>query len=248
LVSSSLFDQVQAVFRGHNQPKYKKRDFAFGGMLRCAYDDCTVTAEIKKNRYIYYRCTGYRGKCALPYFREEELGNRLGQVLKDIHIPDDILTQLQRSLLHDQSRAEAHGKSESERLRNRLALVRRRNEQAYLDKLDGKITESFWEAKVSEWTEEERQIRKAFDGLEQQKPERILDGIRILELANKAYFLYVKQQPAEKAKLLRIVLSNCKIDAASIDPTYRKPFDLIFQRVQNREWLGRVDSNHHRLH
>ncbi len=129
-----------------------------------------------------------------------------------------------------------------------MAQVRRRNEQAYLDKLDGKITESFWEARSSEWNEEEQEILRALDRSAQQNSERILDGIKILELANKAYFLYVKQQPAEKAKLLRIVLSNCKIDAASVDPTYRKPFDLTFQRVQNGEWLGRVDSNHHRLH
>jgi hypothetical protein len=64
-----------------------------------------------------------------------------------------------------------------------------------------------------------------------------------LELANKAYFLYLRQPPAEKAKLLRIVLSNCKIDAATVDPTYRKPFDLIFQRVKNEEWLPGLDSN-----
>jgi DNA invertase Pin-like site-specific DNA recombinase len=243
LIRRALFDQVQAIFRGHNQPKYKKREFAFGGLLHCAYDDCTVTAEIKKNRYIYYRCTGYRGKCALPYIREEELGERLGQILRDIHIPDGVLAQLEQSLLHDKSRADTYGKSESERLRNRLAQVRSRIEQAYLDKLDGKITEAFWAAKASEWNQEEQQILMAVQGVEQQSPERILDGVRILELANKAYFLYLKQPPVEKAKLLRIVLSNCKIDAASVDPTYRKPFDLIFQRARNKEWLPGLDSN-----
>jgi len=243
LVSRSLFDQVQNVFRGHNQPKYKKRAFAFGGLLQCAYDGCTVTAEIKKSRYVYYHCTGYRGKCALPYFREEELGNRLGQILKDIHIPDDVLEQLRQSLLHDNDRADAHSQSESERLRTRLAQVRRRIEQAYLDKLDGKIAEAFWVAKSSEWNQEEQQILMALDGLERQSPDRLLDGVRILELANKAYFLYLKQPPTEKAKLLRIVLSNCKIDAASLDPTYRKPFDVIFQRVKKEEWLPGLDSN-----
>jgi site-specific DNA recombinase len=70
-----------------------------------------------------------------------------------------------------------------------------------------------------------------------------MDSVRILELANKAYFLYLKQPPAEKAKLLRIVLSNCKVDAVSVYPTYRKPFDLIFQRVKNEEWLPGLDSN-----
>lgn len=47
-----------------------------------------VTAEIQKNRYTCYRCTGFRGKCELPYFREEELASRLGKVLQDIHIPE----------------------------------------------------------------------------------------------------------------------------------------------------------------
>ena len=76
LVSAELFDRVQAVFRGRNKPKYRKHDFAFAGLLRCAYDNCMVTAEIQKNRYTYYRCTGFRGKCALPYFREDELASR----------------------------------------------------------------------------------------------------------------------------------------------------------------------------
>jgi site-specific DNA recombinase len=243
LISDVLFDQVQAVFRGHNQPKYRKREFAFGGLLRCAYDDCTITAELKKNRYTYYRCTGYRGKCPLPYFREEEVGKRLGQILEDIHIPDDVLIQMEKSLLNDKGRAETHGKAENERLRSRLAQVRRRLEQAYLDKLDGKITESFWEEKSSEWNQDQETILIALQALEQQSPERIADGVRILELANKAYFLYLRQPPVEKAKLLRIVLSNCKVDALSVYPTYRKPFDLIFKRVRTKEWLPGLDSN-----
>jgi hypothetical protein len=39
-----------------------------------------------------------------------------------------------------------------------------------------------------------------------------------------------------------MVLSNCKIDAASLEPTYRKPFDLIFQRVKKEEWLALEDD------
>src|SRR5277367_1552970 len=144
LVSRSLFDQVQAVFQGHNQPKYKKREFAFGGLLQCAYDDCSVTAEIKKGRYTYYHCTGYRGKCALPYFREEELGDRLGQILKNIHIPDDILAQLQSALLSDKGREGEIMVQQSERLAARLAQIHGRMDRAYTDRLDGKISEEFW--------------------------------------------------------------------------------------------------------
>jgi site-specific DNA recombinase len=243
LVTADRFEQVQAVFRGHNKPKYQKHEFAFRGLLTCAYDDCLVTAEIKKGKYTYYHCTGHRGKCALPYFPEEALGERLGQILKDIHIPDDVLAKLKSSLLADRSGRDSTFKQQKERLNERLGLVRRRIEQMYLDKLDGKVSEELWLRKSAEWQQEEQRVMMAMQGLENASPDRILDGARILELANKAHFLYLRQTSAEKAALLKMVLSNCAVDAASIYPTYRKPFDLIFAQGQNGGWRARRDSN-----
>ena len=238
LISADTFDRVQDVFHGYNKPKYRKHDFAFRGLLACAYDRCLITAEMKKGKYTYYHCTGFRGKCDLPYFREEELADRLGGILRDIHIPDDVLAQLEKSLLTDKTAQERAQSQQRERLQQRLASVRNRLDKAYVDKLEGKISDEFWSRKAEEWQIEEQQIKMAIQGLQQIGPDRILDGVRILELANKAYFLYLKQSPTEKAKLLKMVLSNCSIDAVSIHPTYRKPFDLIFARAKNEEWCG----------
>ena len=71
----------------------------------------------------------------------------------------------------------------------------------------------------------------------------MLSEQRILELANKAYFLYVTRKPAEQAELLRKVLLNCEIDGVSVYPTYRKPFDLICKRAKTKGWSGREDLN-----
>jgi hypothetical protein len=62
--------------------------------------------------------------------------------------------------------------------------------------------------------------------------QKVLNAKRILELANNIHFLYVRQNPAQQAKLIKMVLSNCKFDSVSVYPTYRKPFDVIFQRAQ----------------
>jgi len=62
-------------------------------------------------------------------------------------------------------------------------------------------------------------------------------------LANKAHFLYFTRKQAERGRLLKSVLLNCDTDAVSFVPTYRKPFDLIFQRAKNEEWSGREDLN-----
>ena len=235
---------MQDVFHGHNRPKYRNHEFAFAGLLKCAYDDCTVTAEIQKGKYTYYHCTGFRGECGLPYFREENLANRLGAALRDIQIPDEILAQLNNSLLGGRDREREAVQREQGRLQQRLADVRRRIDQAYLDKVDSKIPKDFWRRKSVEWQTEEQQVLAAISILDGCKPENLVDAARALELANKAYSLYLRQKPAEQAKLLRIVLSNCAVDAISVYPTYRKPFDLIFMRAKNEEWYARVDSNH----
>jgi len=129
-------------------------------------------------------------------------------------------------------------------LERELAALHVRMDAAYTDKLDGKITEEFWQRKQADWQTEELRIKSLVGGLEEDKSrERLLDVQRILELAKDAYFLYLTRKPAEQAELLRNVLLNCSIDAVSLYPTYRKPFDLIFNRAKNEEWSGREDLN-----
>jgi len=67
----------------------------------------------------------------------------------------------------------------------------------------------------------------ALKGLSEAKAAHVKDGARISELANTACFLYIKQDPKEKTRLLGIVLSNRRTNPVSLYPTYRKPFELI---------------------
>ena len=115
--------------------------------------------------------------------------------------------------------------------------------QAYADKLDGKISEDFWQRQMNQWQAEERQVQQAIDTMAQPKADIVLNAQRTLELAKNAYFLYLTQKPAEQAELLKKVLLNCSIDAVSVTPTYRKPFDMIFERAKSKEWSGWADLN-----
>ena len=244
LISPELYARAQAVLNGHHKPKYGKHEIAFRGMLTCAHDDCTVTAELKKNKYVYYRCTGHRGKCALPRFREEEIAERMGHVLRDVSIPEEVVQSISASLerVHVQMRKNAA--NDRARLERELASLYTRMDATYLDKLDGKISEEFWQRKQRDWQAEELRIQSLVSGPgEDQTGERLLNMQRILELAQNAHSLYLTRKPSEQAELLKNVLLNCNIDAVSLYPTYRKPFDLIFNRTQNEEWSGREDLN-----
>lgn len=72
---------------------------------------------------------------------------------------------------------------------------------AYIDKLDGKISEEFWGRKAAEWRFGEQQVKVALDDLTTADlGDRALDAQRVLELANKAYLLYLSQDSAEKGQ------------------------------------------------
>jgi hypothetical protein len=96
---------------------------------------------------------------------------------------------------------------------------------------------------MSQWQSEEQQVKLSMEALKESKTDCALNAQRTLELAHVAYSLYLTQKPAEQAELLKKVLLNCSIDAVSVTPTYRKPFDMIFERAKNKEWSGREDLN-----
>jgi hypothetical protein len=73
--------------------------------------------------------------------------------------------------------------------------------------------------------------------------EKLGEVLKGIQIPHKAYPLYLTRNPVGQAQLLQIVLLNCAIDGTSIRPTYKKPFDLIFQRAQDQEWSGREDLN-----
>jgi hypothetical protein len=60
------------------------------------------------------------------------------------------LAQLKEALSSEKSRGEGTRAQEAGLLQQRIAQVNRRMDQAYLDKLDGKISEEFWSRKSTE--------------------------------------------------------------------------------------------------
>src|SRR5262249_62287331 len=69
LITRDTFDQVQAVLHRKPRAHYPKQRHAFMGLLTCGRCGCVMTAEKKKQRYVYYRCTGARGACENTYIR-----------------------------------------------------------------------------------------------------------------------------------------------------------------------------------
>jgi site-specific DNA recombinase len=174
---------------------------------------------------------------------EPVLSERLGTILKDIYVPDQVVRAVVDCMTADQGRAEAQHEAQTSSTQQRLAALRTRMDQAYEDKLDGKLDEQMWTRKMKDWRDQEVELEAALCRLETAiEPQNVLTAQRILELANRAYSLYLTRNHAERGQLLKSVLLNCTTDGVNLTPTYRKPFDLIFQRAKNEEWSALTDD------
>src|SRR5580704_8895254 len=97
-------------------------DFAYSGMVRCGHCGCSMVGEVKKGRYLYYHCTGYRGKCPEPYTREEILEQQFAAVLRDLVVPPAVLRWLQSEMVVSEQTEQA-ARAQSER-RQEMELER----------------------------------------------------------------------------------------------------------------------------
>ena len=60
----------------------------------------------------------------------------------------------------------------------------------------------------------------------------------ILELGKDAHNLFIREDPREQARLLKVVVSNCSFDRRSLSVAWVKPFDLLARGNENGELAG----------
>jgi site-specific DNA recombinase len=230
IVSQELWDRVQAAFRSHGRRrgKYRVHDFAFGGLITCGVCGCAVTAQIKKGRYVYYRCTNFRGDCSEGYYREEVLADQFADIVGSIHLDREVADWIKGALKQTLARETAHHREAVSRLTRELDQVKRRMNQAYLDKLDGRITEEFWAERAAEWQAEKARITEQLARHQGGGDDGWLDaGAQMLDLAGQARDLYLRQDAANRRRLLGFVLADCMLHDGRLTPTYRPPFDIM---------------------
>jgi site-specific DNA recombinase len=224
-----------------NRPKHTKRDFPFNGLLTCGSCGCALTAEIKKGQYVYYHCTGYKGKCGNDYIRQENLSELLGDIALRIEIDPDLAEKIATALRESNSDKKKFKEDTLKRLQ--ADSIQARIEKAYDDKLEGKIAEDFWKSRHEAWQSDLDLIRSEMARHERANDGYIRKGIEILELAKKAHNRYLKENDHGRRRMLNALLSNCTYKRGTLYPTYKKPFDLLANGAQKENWLGDRDSN-----
>src|ERR1700679_2325838 len=109
-----------------------------------------LTGELKKGKYVYYRCNRGRGPCDLFRFTEREIAEKLGDLLKNISIPGSVVRTIAESLERVHLGMRKRAADEQQGLNRQLAKIQQTMDTAYEDKLVGNISLEFWNRKQTD--------------------------------------------------------------------------------------------------
>ncbi|MBP7845882.1 MAG: recombinase zinc beta ribbon domain-containing protein [Candidatus Pacebacteria bacterium] len=237
--------------RGGNR-KPSKRDFLFGGMFKCGFCGCAITAE-HKNKFIkcdkkikeyeYYHCT----------HKKKEIKCKEGSVEENI-ISDDIISKLERLEMHpkflewalehlDQQKGVEKVKNnaveqsvakEAEKIKAEISGL---NKMRARDVIDDE-----------EYLKEKEILKKQLDKL-QQKTETKEDVERIIELTKEKYIFcayarkrYLNGDENVKREILEDLGSNREIKDKKVLISLEKWFIPIYLMTKkHNEEMARLE-------
>jgi DNA invertase Pin-like site-specific DNA recombinase len=229
IISKELWQEAQDVLdsRHLKRPKKRTHDFAFSNLITCGHCGCAMVGEIKKGRYIYYHCTGYKGKCPEPYTREEVLERAFTDLLRGLSFSKEVLRWVTRALRESHKDERSFREETIAKLQREHRRMQDRIDAMYMDKLDGRIDNEFFDRKATEFRSEQSRLMRDIQAHQSANRCYVEEGIRLLELAHRAHELFESQPTNEKRKLLDFVLSNSHWKDGRLEAEYRQPFDLI---------------------
>ncbi len=260
LVTRSTWQRVQDRLEDRFESRHRKylHDFTFSGLVRCGHCGCSLVAELKKRRYVYYHCTGYKGKCNEPYAREEVLAEQFATTLKSLVIPETVLKWLDQELTFSlekderiQQRTVKSWQDEWDRLQGRLDAM-------YEDKLDGRITSEQFDRKAKDIRSKQQALRTKISD-HQTNGTDLRSGFNMMRLTSIACQEFERQNPREQRKLLELVIEGAIWKEGQLELALHEPFKTLAlsnpasstkegpggtSQAKFEDWLPDMDSNH----
>ncbi|ASD65506.1 hypothetical protein B9G79_12080 [Bdellovibrio bacteriovorus] len=226
------------------KPHQTKRLLTYRGTVTCAHCGCSITGEVKKGRYTYYRCTNGKLICDnVVYLREAELDEGFKNALRRIKIPREIIEWTENELKQSSAAQFKESQAQLSLLKKRFREIEGRLSLAYDHYLDGKITSDMWELKSKQWQDEKASLQNQLTTLELQDQGEQKNVLPLMDLASKASTLFDSMTSDEKREMLGLVLSNPQIKNGSLQYDFRFPFSYFVGIGHLEKWRGGRDSN-----
>ncbi|MEO6536541.1 MAG: recombinase family protein [Candidatus Paceibacterota bacterium] len=233
LIPSELFEKCQEVCAKKTKPRGKTLSFTLSGFITCANCECAITAELKKEKYIYYHCTNGKGICDQKSFAatEPELHKQITLDLSKLKISQrmiDIVYKAKLEELEHSKGTQDHALEDAHKALKTLATRKSRLVDTYTE---GDIDTDLYRAKLKEIDNENVRLSKRVQELEK----KIHDPLATIELiyskfkqGNSLADEYKEALSARKRELLSEALSNSTLlNRNIVEVRYKSPYNIF---------------------
>ena len=126
-----------------------------------------------------------------------------------------------------------------DKLTEERKTITNRLDKIYLDRLDGRITDDEYDRLYQSFREKVADIDTRLGMLQEAEDNYYITAKYLLELANRAYELFKSSEVEERRQLIKLVLSNLRVEDKSVRYDAVKPFDTILNYADSQLWLPR---------
>lgn len=230
IITREQFDQVQLILHGSNKHTRQVRDtdkWLFQGILFCGLCGCAIVAELKKGRYIYYHCTGNKGKCAGTSIVQQSLIEaQVVDFLKQLSMSALPLDNFFKIVKDSQADARERQKFDICKLNSEVDKNEKLRQKLLLKSLDEDIDEDLFKKTGEQLIQNITESRQQIQSLSARNSRFIETQEQLSALLNKAVELF--QEPSrpdsEKRQLVKTFLGRCQLKNGELIPVLRPPF------------------------
>ena len=127
------------------------------------------------------------------WFKEPDIGKQIAKVFDDLQIKNSRIVEWIRKAIKESHKDEVNYHNSSvDDLTKRLALIEKRFEAIYDDKVDEKITVDFYNKKMKQYEEEKAQVIKALGKHSNANTKHYELASNIYELSQRAKEIYMR--------------------------------------------------------
>lgn len=229
LLEEELFIKAGQLLRRNGAPRYRKHTPLFKALIKCSECGGSVTWEIQKGHW-YGHCNKYNNCTQRKYVRQEKVEAQLMPYLESIRIWNDRLVEwIKKALKESHNDEVAFNSSARDELNKRYEAIQRRLETLYDDKLDGKITEDFYQKKFQQYSQEKEEIVSSLKKHDTANTKYYELGANVIDLARRAKEIYSseRRKQEEKRILLNLLFSSLRLNGEELAISYSKAFGML---------------------
>ncbi|MDA1169320.1 MAG: recombinase family protein [bacterium] len=231
IISKALFDKCQAVMERHNKvpTKYASKPFVFRGLIVCGKCGGVVGGQLKKGKYAYYSCSGFKD-CKREYVPEVELLKQVYGVLDGFKLSDQMIEEITEGLKQIGENENRFYRKNVTALKTEHDKYEARIKKMYEDKLDGRITDEMYDSFLREYKEKQAELFEQMQDHSDADEQFYLTANMTLNIAKRAKEIFMSSEVEEKRQFLGFLLQNCELNEKTLGFTLRSPFNLMLNQ------------------